>query len=172
MQLVNGGTKGKSKLASMIKRMQDKDGDPTTDCKEDLNSETIAKEICKNAITEAKRLCDSFCFKTAPTLNTKDMSNSFSYGSTCMSVSDKFSTLVCPQPFQARPIKKTYSMQHPVSYLSVNLNNKNSNSSKEQPCVTNNVNLLKHTISFTGKQENTLKGKIIYLLRLVRGINI
>jgi hypothetical protein len=133
MQLVNGSTKGKTKLASMIKRMQDQD--QQNDAKQSLNN---------SIIIENNKASDDSITKTASniSLSTKN---------------DKFSSLVCPQPFNSRPIKKTFSMQHPVSYLSVNLINKGS--SKEH---INNVGLLKHSISFTAKQENAPKGKIIY----------
>ena len=132
MQLVNGSTKGKSKLASMIKRMQDQDQSI------DLNGEICTRQS-SHSIAE------------------NDATSKITSNASLTTKNDKFSSLVCPQPFNSRPIKKTFSMQHPVSYLSVNLINKGS--SKE---YINNVGLLKHSISFTAKQENAPKGKIIF----------
>ena len=146
MQLVNGSTKGKSKLASMIKRMQNND--------ENRISETSAKDsvtMNQPLINENKKTTDPFCFKTD---YLKDIKPSVHINEKNLTLSDKFSTLVCPQPFNlqiSRPLKKAFSMQQPIPTI----NSKIKPNPIEQPIISNSLNKPKHSNSFNNSKLET-----------------
>jgi hypothetical protein len=169
MQLVKGSTKGKSKLASMIKRIQDHGDDSIVDNKLETDNESVKNsEHCSKAPPPAPPLppnrqsTDSISLKSF----TQELNSSFHNISSVIEksslVNEKFNSLICPQPFHSpkpRAIKKTFSLQQQQQQTNV-CKNKSGKESTSNSCF----NGLKHSMSFNTKNESSSsKGNVSLL---------